>query len=212
MTLRYSTRSIVLAGGSLALLAVSADAALTPFTDLGSWSAAAAGPVKVEDFNDEAVADLPAGGTLNVDGFSILYDSDGTTDDAGIRDGAAFGNVDGTNFFEGFTANPEATYVLTFDIPITAFSGEWSGATTGASIALGTGGESLSLIDFIGQPGDGFFGFASDTAFTELLIFDDDLTFGEIFGLDNVRWVEIPSPSTAGVLAIAGVAALRRRR
>ena len=203
------------ASAAIVLCAFAAPAALAQsFTTFGDESAflSAAGDVMLEDFNDEPLVPRMDGGTIDADGFTITSDAARI----GLLPGTTFGNADGTPFFDGFvTTDPGETITFTFDAPVTSFGGTFTGPSSGAGVGLFVDGTRvLSSLDFVTGSANSFLGFTSDTPFTSLTLdrSGDTATFGEIFGLDNVFFGVVPEPATAGLLGVAGLALLRRRR
>lgn len=193
---------------SAALIACAGSAAYgQTFLDRASWEAAANGPVITPDLAAASPIDFAPGVATSVGGaFDVLATGGGVGD-------ASLNAV--PNFVFDFAPGGLSSVTFTFSTPITAFAGEWSNtfvqdgfaveSGSGAFYDLGLiGGEPLGSNQFIGvvEPG----GFSTLT-FTTATPGGDDFVFFTAF-----EFVEIPSPGTAALLGVAGVAAVRRRR
>jgi hypothetical protein len=149
-------------------------AALTTYTDLASWTAAAGSPIVVEDFADYTL----------VPGLSISF---GKNSPAGYIYGGTYNDVGVTQFNDA--NNPQ----LQFAGGTFVFGADWDlspgGAGDGLILVLGFA-DSTSGILSIGNPPsgafNGFFGFVSDVAVTSIRL-DSPGTGVEGFSMDNAR-------------------------
>jgi hypothetical protein len=199
-----------------ALMSSAAHADLQIFTDRTAWEAALSGPLTVEDFNALTPQELTPGDTLSTGLLDIFFDDNGTGNgEASILDGSSFGNIDGTNFFEGFTVGSDAILKFTFSTDVSAYGAEYFSPASGAGLTLIVGDEVISFLDLGFEGFDiGFVGIISDVPFSSISYSDEQLTFGEIFSVDNVGYVAIPTPGVfAGLgLLLWGKTGRRRRR
>jgi hypothetical protein len=201
--------------------ASSAGAAIASYTDAAAFSAAA-GPLKLETFND--VVGEPDFRTLPLTVGDLTFQGFGD-DQAGrnyidqphtLED---VYDVDGTAILNGVTwVESESGFTISFAHAVTAFGGTFAawndGFLRGGMNVLGqlvtpplTKGNQVR-----------FFGVVSDTPFTQLTF--EAVTFSDGFGLDNVLYSSAPRPGVPepgtwalmiGGLGLTG-AALRRRR
>lgn len=192
--------------------------------DEATWLAGLTGPLAMEDFNSEPEVILPGGVDTAFSGFSVRPETDGSSF---VTAGTGGNNVDGTTHLDLFVAPEDTLFgfpleavTLTFDAPTTAVAFDFAdlfsaassggvdifvdGTLVGNTIALGVGGNS-------GAVSQTFIGISSGTAFTTIQFASPVPSFGETFGIDNIRY-QVPAPAGAAALGLAGVAAMRRRR
>ena len=194
-----------------------ASAQLTVFTNRAAWEAAVGGGIFTEDFNALAPQIIADGATIDTGLVQITRDGSANGGDGllEIEPGGNFGNVDGTTFLSGETGiTPHERVGISFGgQSIFAFGADWFSPFSGDGIALDVGGE-IILLDSITGFNTGFVGFvsASDT-FSEISIVGtvEAITFQELWSADNFSFA-IPTPATAALLGIGGLAATRRRR
>ena len=204
---------------AMAGASAAANAAVSSYTDLASFSTAA-GTLNIETFNSfqsepsfQTTAVSLGGGAFQVLGFGNQLDRNYI--DLPPAQFAAF-NVDGTTIMNSFVTTT-AGFEFTFAAPITAFGFDF-GAMQNNSLrtVITVAGTALTPSQ---QAGDqiGFYGFVSDTAFTTIRFTGND---NDGFGIDNIRWASaatpgVPEPASWAML-IAGFglvgAATRRRR
>jgi hypothetical protein len=183
-----------------------AAAAVTPYTDFSTFSAAA-GPTALFDFNSTPDGSFD-GTSYDVGPFTLTGDSTGQFADSEVVNGQVTGDAcDLLCGASGFS------YFVSFDTPISAFGATFS------SVAGGLGSLVIT-IDGQGVAGsltaEGFFGFVSDTAFTTIK-FSSAASYHHF---DDVRYAiatvapSVPEPATWGMMiggfALAG-ATMRRR-
>lgn len=201
------TRGTILQKSLLAALcavaaAAPATAAVTTYSDLGSFTAAA-GPTTLFDFN--ATPNGSFGGTsYDVGPFTLTGDSTGGFSDLEVIAGQVNGNVCSS-------CNPAFGYSIAFEAPITAFGALYRNAFGGSGLTFTVDGVSFSGP----TQNDGFFGFTSDTAFSTILVSGGN----EVHNFDDVRFGvaaagAVPEPATwammVGGFGLLG-GALRRR-
>ncbi len=211
-------RTGALSGVIVAIAAGSASASITVFTDRASWEAALGGAMPVvEDFNSVATGPIADGATLDTGLLQIKRDgsANGGDGDLAITAGGGFGDIDGTNYLDGETgAAPHERVDFGFNgQSVFAFGADFVSPFSGDGIGLEVNGE-LFLIDTISGFDLGFFGVVSSGAtFSVASIVGNpaDDTFQELWQADNVSYA-IPTPGAAGLLAVAGLASVRRRR
>lgn len=164
-----------------------------------------------------------------------LVDRPGNVDD-GLRTtftagGAAFFGVIDASTFGGDVPNglisgqfltqlEPGSLVLTFNAPVTAISLSFAlnalapGATLRLTDSFGNSG-SIGAVDVGG--GQGYFGgnvgfdFAVPVTSVTIEAFEPTGAPTQ-FAIDNLNLVPLPAPASAGLLAVAGLAAARRRR
>ena len=199
-----------------------AQASLTTFTDLSSWSAAAGSSGVLEDFNNQTTESFGStyayAGTPNpFEGFTLSGELNGGT--AGIFDGTLIGNIDGTTYLGwndreqlggDMTANGAPTMTFNFDNPVTAFAFQWTDTDGTDEYEVNIGGTLFSDPPFGDQgshtPITGFWGVVETdpaNAFTTA-VFTLKETGGGLreMGIDNVRTVAnpaVPEPSSLAV-------------
>jgi hypothetical protein len=150
-------------------------AALTTYSTLASWTAAAGSPIVVEDFADSTL--LP--------GFTITF---GQNSPPGQISGGKYNDVGVTQFNDA--KNPK----LNFAGGTYVFGADWDfspgGPGDGLVLVL-TFTDSSTTTLFIGNPSggtfNGFFGFVSDVAVTSIRL-DSPGTGVEAFAMDNARF------------------------
>lgn len=102
-----------------------------------------------------------------------------------------------------------------FTPQITAYGGDW---TLG-----GPGGSGNSLLIYVGDLnlyvgsisnsfGGEFWGFTSDTPFTSVKLVGGSGSNQQNYSLDNMVYSSVPEPATLSLLALGGLAMIRRRR
>ena len=205
---------MLLSAAALALMAGSAGAAVTEYTNQGAFTAAA-GALSSEDFNsfvsEVSFRTAPVvAGSLTLQGFGDQ--SDRNYIDIPPHQFAVF-NIDGTTNVNAFVTTT-AGFTISFDHPVTAFGATFASmqdeVTRTQITVLGTvlTPPTRGLNDIV------FYGFISDTAFSSI-------TFNGVnndgFSFDNALFSAggVPEPATwalmIGGFGLAGVA-LRRRR
>lgn len=187
-------------------LPLEAQTAVLTFTDRTAWQAVLSGPISTETFdNDITHADV------------ITFDN-GVTSTASPA-GSVFGNLVSSGEFNGSvdSANsPLTPDFLTFDFggPIIAFGADF-GLLDPLETTLNIGSLTFfaSLHSRIGGP-DGFFGLVSDTAFSDVVLYN--LGGNDFFTMDNMSTVSatVPEPTTLALfgLSLAGLGMVLRHR
>ena len=215
-----TTSLAALAG--VAVAAASASAVITVFNDEATYLAAA-GPLVFEDFNTATPGVLNAG--VVTPAGTVTVEHIGSDGNSFIETGAGANGIDGSMHLDIFIGPefagifPAELFRINLPNPVTAASFELAdffsaGSSEGADVfagsdfVLNTRAEGLAGTNGIVPPT--FIGFTSDTPFDSIL-FGSDLGFGEAFGIDNLTY-SVPAPASAGLLALAGLTASRRRR
>lgn len=207
----------ILSLSAIALIAGTASAQLTVFTDRAAWEAAVGGGIVTEDFNSQVDGVIADGATLDTGLLQITRNGGPNGGDGllEIEPGTNFGDIDGTRFISGETgAAPHERVEIAFNGQnIFAFGGDWTSPFSGDGIGLEVGGE-IILLDSITGFNTGFVGFVSNGAtFSEIAIVGNpaDVTFQELWQGDNFSYA-VPSPAAAGLLGLGGIAIASRRR
>ena len=204
---------------AVGVVASSASASITMFMDRASWEAAVGGaPIVNEDLNGVSPFVFADGQTLDTGVLQIRRDGSPNAADGAleIEPGANFGNIDGTTFLSGETGvTPHERVDIGFSgNAVFAFGADFTSPFSGDGIGVQVGSD-VFLLDFIPGFSTGFFGFVSSSAtFSSVAIVgngDSDAVFQELWSADNFAYA-IPSPGAVGLLGLAGVAAVRRRR
>ena len=177
------------------------------FLDRAAWAASAGGAIVSPDFLELGPVNFASGVATDLGGFFDVMPTGGGPSSAQLNDVP--------NFIFDFDPNGLTSVTFTFDTPITAFAAEWSNtfvqdgfaveSGSGESYDLGAiGGNPLGINQFIGVvEADGF----NTLTFTTATAGGDDFVFFTAF-----EFVEVPAPGGAAMLALGGLAALRRRR
>jgi hypothetical protein len=174
---------------------------ITTFTDRTAWEAALAGQtIQTEDFND-----------------SVFNDGSVTSN---------AGSFTGTNWHDVIDTAPSKTTTWTFNSSLTAWGADWDllqGAMAqhnqGINLFIDAGGSTLiDSFPFLSDDYIGFFGFISDTPFTNVSVFPGTPLQGaegvnEIYDMDNMSFVAaVPEPGSLILLGLGfGALALLRK-
>jgi hypothetical protein len=201
-------------------------AAVTGFTDRASFESAVSGPISFESFEglpldpgtaerDEVIVGDFTLSAVN-EGFTFIppLAVQGMTSTGGAfaTDGVQHINV-GSLYNVG--QNNDIALTFAFDTPITAFFADFTdlggidqAATPRAFYEVA--GETVSI--YTTDERGGALRTVGFTTETPVSSFSMRATAGDSFGVDAVSYVFIPEPATAGLLALASTALLRRRR
>lgn len=170
-------------------------ATATVYTNRTDWVNALSGPYLIEDFSD----------TLLNDGVSFVSTESGHINPA-------------EEYYQDVLASQSQNEPMTtwsFTPGIIAYGGNWTLGGPGGS------GNSLlvSIVDFslyVGaidnSYGGEFWGFISDTPFTSVKLIGGSGTNQQNYHLDDMVYSQIPEPAAIGLLALGGLAIIRRRR
>ncbi len=191
-----------MSAGALALASGSAFGVVTAFDDQSAWEAAAGGAATVDDLSSYGVVSLTLGSNGFFNGYSI--------DLAGTDDGNT--NVNSaTNL--AFTLNgglDSITFV--FDQPVLGFGGVWLNTFVSNGLSVTIDGQTFNVEDTVAAPDFEFVGYASDTPFTTATLTATNPSGGtEFAAISDVLFV-VPTPASAAMLGLGGLAMVRRRR
>jgi len=200
---------VVVAVCGAALAATSASAAVTAsVTDQASVQATLVGGGVVEDFDGFAEQDFPAPSTQDFNGFTVSADQ-----------GSAFAGdfaIGADGDLELFLDDGNIqTFTFVFDNPVDTFGTQFglANATPGSGLFFDfDNGESIELSSdtAAGYTGDEYVSLVSSSTFTSFSVTSNAGI--DFFTLDNVVTGVVPSPGSAALLGMAGLAATRRRR
>ena len=201
----------VLASAAIATVAGTASAQWFTTSDFPNWAAAVDGPVEILDITSGGpfLADIGQGplGAEIVPGLTVFADGPGLNQTAS-----------GFTVEFGIEPSQHTTFVLEFDTPITALAWDhFNFPESGVTVSTGLNSYDIETLEGGGTPANtiGSIGLIEPAGATTITFTrtDPGLDPFETWFLDApLQVVFIPSPSAAGLLAIAGVAAVRRRR
>ena len=168
------------------------------FTDRASFGDAV-GPVLGEDFN-AFESDIPFHTTgFDVGPFTLsMTGSPLTNGTRNIIDAQPLMelifNVDGSTVAQALTTDG-TTFVITFDVPITAFGADFAALNEDVDRTRIRVGTDILAPPVTGGNTVGFFGFQTDSPFTTLEFVTSSLTRpSDGYSLDNVAFSPIPIP------------------
>ena len=186
----------------VASLSGSAFAVVTGFTDQGAWEAAAGGPAVVDDLSSYGEVTLTLGSNSFFNGYSVDLDGVGT--------GGANVNSGGTFVFT--VGGDLDSLTFDFDAPILGFGGSWLNTFVTNGLSLTIDGQTLDIESFVPTPDLEIVGFASDTPYSQAeQTVTDPGGASEFAALTDVLFV-VPTPASAALLGMGGLAMARRRR
>jgi len=181
------------------------------FTDRATWESAVTGIIQTEDFNSISPFGFPANGRTPVGLISVeTVNAKGYT---GVLPGTDSLNLNGSTFVRFYTdGTPVRTAAIIFPELVTAWGMDWSeyARADDTHITFGADISNQTLFNLTGAH-SGFVGFVSDTGFTQVEFSDPYISFADLV-FDDLSFVEVPEPATLSLLAIGGLALLRRRR
>lgn len=200
----------------VSMLAVTSEvsAGILVFADRSAWDAAAGGPPDITDDYNDITTDVYLSTSPDRGAYTLWSNyATGSRLDTYPPSVYAECNVDGTDFLLAFIRNDGLTehITFTFDSPVISWGAD-----------VGPGGYNSRRIDFTTNAGDSgyyttppsgydaeFRGFVVTNPFTSV-----DFTVSSGFtaqGWDNFG-AHIPEPATLSLLALGGLALIRRRR
>ena len=213
-------KAVIAFGGAVAVAAASASAT-SVFTDRPTWASAAAdagiGLEVSESFEDFPSSDSDFFPSIDANGFTVSsvdvnFDF---LDPLTVQDRASGGQPTDGDQLLSVSALDFTETTFAFDNPVTAVGldlidfGDFGGQAS-TIVATLSSGEEITIFDGIGVSGNqAFFGVITDAPIDSIVIrnnFD-----GDQYGIDNVQ-AGIPTPGAAGLLGVAGLASVRRRR
>lgn len=202
----------------LFLLIGYAQADLSFYTNRANWETALGEATTNENF-DAVSPHLLSAGTNSAGLVSIeLIGLAGQSIWNAIDDGSGAQSVNGSRFFQGGSNSNNTAGTLSgadfidLHLPyaVTAFGGDFYSTHSGAGLTLSINGQTYEFTDLLPDGiGSGFLGFISTDAFSIVRLFDAEKR--ETFGLDNLSFAA-PEPTTLVLLAVGGLAILRRKR
>ena len=177
----------------------SAHAVLTVYTSRAAFVAATAGfgASTTETFDTDRA--LALGDNLY---NGVDYRLTGATEGANaISNGA----LQGDEYFQ-------SSLDLVFGSAIQAFGADFTEANTSSGLFFTINGETVDLASVLADPGTGFFGVVSSSAFTAVDV-NGGANPNEIYALDNLTSVQaVPEPASLAALGLGAVGLLRRRK
>jgi len=200
---------VAVCGGALA--ATSASAAVTAsVTDQASVQATLVGGGIVEDFDGFAEQDFPTPGTQAFNGFTVSADQA-----SGFAGDFAIGADGQLELFLDPGGGNIQTFTFVFDNPVDTFGAQFgaANATPGSGLFFDfDNGESFELSSdtAAGYTGGEYVSLVSSSTFSSFTVTSNAGI--DFFTLDNVVTGVVPSPGSAALLGMAGLAATRRRR
>ncbi|NLX20590.1 MAG: PEP-CTERM sorting domain-containing protein [Phycisphaerae bacterium] len=189
----------VLCGAVLVAVTCSASgvgaATITIYTDKTAWENAVGGQFLTEDFADDQ---------LNP-GISFVSSESGRVNSA-------------QEYYQDVLASQsqnEPSTTWSFVPQITAYGGNWTlGGPGGSGNNLQVHVDDLSI--YVGAISNsyngGFWGFTSDTPLTSVRTVGGSGSHQQHYSLDDMVYSPVPEPATVGLLALGGLAVLRRKR
>ena len=177
-------------------------AIITTYTTRADFDLAV-GPTTLEDLNAVPLGTPFVGAPLDLGAFSLLRTAIGQP--GGIQSDVGTFNIDGSPYGFVVTQAP-LDMVFTFDSPISAFGLDvvaWNDGFIRTTVEAD--GTSVPVTSQVGQ-GSRFFGFSSDTAFTQVRFIGGT---ADAWSFDNITFAstEIPEPATLTLFAV-GLGAL----
>lgn len=163
---------------------------------------------QTEDFNGLSPGDLPYNTPVNLG--LLTGQSNGTSsfdgDFALVDD---LGNIELAMFIDNGGNIP--SFTITFPSPVDAFGARYEAVNGPPALAVEVDGETVDIASLINA--DGYVGITSNTTFTSVTFIDTSTGGLEFFRMDDVTFgIRIPTPASAALLGLGGLAATRRRR
>ncbi len=177
-------------GLALALASHSEAATITVYTDRSSWEAAV-GTFSTEDFSGVADTGALAANVEHTLGL-LTFSYTGAPDNSrpAVTSNEFLG--DPTKVSEGGGTVFNGPYVFEFPYSVLAWGADFTNASTGALLDITMAGETIALVDYLPDPGNGFFGIISDTPFSQVIIAADA---GLLLATNSFPWTTSASAS-----------------
>lgn len=194
----------------------SAKAALSFYTDRSAWESAVSGDIVIEDFESATAHFLTEGvnhaGLIDIEMLNLPEVNKWNA----IDDGSGLWNIDGTHFYQGacYPPYPGAATIVHLPFSVGAFGGDFKSTYSSSGLMLEVNGLLYEFsVSMLSNGGTGFLGFISTDLFSNVTLFtlEDDLYYGESFGLDNVSFA-VPEPTTMVLLGLGGLMLRKRRK
>ena len=151
----------------------------------------------------------PAGPRGRRGGADALYGGTGDNSLFGNKgNDYLFGNA-GRDLIDGGSNIP--SFTINFPSPVDAFGARYEAVNAPPALSAEIDGETVDISALINA--QGYVGITSNTAFSSVTFFHANPNGLESFRMDDVTFgVRIPTPASAALLGLGGLAAARRRR
>jgi hypothetical protein len=211
-TKRYFTFAVIITVISFEIPAI---ADLSFYTNRSAWEGAVNGDIVTENFNSVSPDVLKEGinsaGLIDIELTNLVQANEFNS----INDGSFFLNIDGTPFFRGacYPPYPGAATIIHLPFSASAFGGDFKSTYSSSGLMFEVNGLPYEFSDWMSSGSEtGFLGFVLTDTFSSVTLFtlEDDLYYGESFGLDNVSFA-VPEPITLSFL-VPGALCLQKRR
>ncbi|MEM8834806.1 MAG: hypothetical protein AAGD00_03195 [Planctomycetota bacterium] len=201
--MRFETAAAAIFAASLSCAATAG--VVDPFTDQAAWEAALGNTgIVADDFSAYGEVDLNLGVNTGFNGYDIQLE--GTDNgDAGINSA--------TNLTFTLDENGLSKLSFVFDQDLNGFGGIWLNSFVSNGLTVENGIASFDVESFVPAPSFEFFGFTSSVPFNTVTItLTEPIQSTEFAALSDILYQNVPTPGAASLVALAGLAATRRRR
>lgn len=201
--MRLETAAAAIFAASLSCAATAG--VVDPFTDQMAWEAALGNTaITTDDFSAYANTDLNLGVNTGFNGYDIQLE------------GSADGNTEFNSVVNlSFTLDPNGLTKLSFvfDQDLNGFGANWLNSFVSNGLTVDNGIASFDVESFVPAPSFEFFGFTSSVPFNTVTVtLTDGAGASEFAAISDLFFQNVPAPGAAGMFALAGLAAARRRR